>query len=253
MKFYLGTHMPSWLRRVEVRLFVSHRRLNQYRRLPRAITPRAITPWALDSGGFTELSLFGGWRTSPFAYASAVRRYRDEIGRLEWASPQDWMCEPFMLERTGLSIEDHQQLTTANFLELRTMAADLPFIPVLQGWQPDDYLRHVEMYESAGVDLAVEPLVGLGSVCRRQASGEAEDIVLRLQPLRLHGFGIKTQAIARYGGILTSSDSMAWSYAGRRRPSANCSRATCANCEHYALAWRDRLLNQPMSLFGLAA
>jgi hypothetical protein len=48
--------------------------------------PRAAAGWALDSGAaFSELSLFGEWRTTPRQYVAAVRRYDDEIGKLEWA------------------------------------------------------------------------------------------------------------------------------------------------------------------------
>ena len=44
-------------------LFVSHRRLAGRRTLP-----RAIAPWALDSGAFSELSLYGEWRTTAGQY-----------------------------------------------------------------------------------------------------------------------------------------------------------------------------------------
>src|SRR5690242_4741899 len=97
MRFYLGTHMPSWLTKTDVPLFVSHRRLlGELRpgRGARKTLPRARGPWALDSGGFTELQMFGEWRTTPAEYIAAVRRYRDEIGGLVWAAPMDWMCEP---------------------------------------------------------------------------------------------------------------------------------------------------------------
>src|SRR6266536_4781509 len=90
--FLLGTHQPGWLARLDVPLMVSHRTLHSRRRLP-----RARCRWALDSGGFTELSLFGRWQTSPTAYADAVARYPDQIGMLAWASPQDWMCEPAII------------------------------------------------------------------------------------------------------------------------------------------------------------
>ena len=88
--------------------------------------PRAATGWALDSGGFTELRLHGGWRTSAVEYVSAVRRYRDEIGNLEWAAPQNWMCEPFMSAKTGLTVREHQVRTVSNDLHLRHLAPDLP-------------------------------------------------------------------------------------------------------------------------------
>lgn len=76
------------------------------------------------------------------------------------------------------------------------------------------------------------------------ALNEAGQIVEALHALglQLHGFGMKGGAVARYGGLLASADSMAWSAAGRRRPDPACRKATCANCLHYALDWRERVL-----------
>src|SRR5436190_14414765 len=105
LMFLLGTHEPSWLHSNTFPLFVSDRRLRRYQRLP-----VAAGPWALDSGGFTELATFGSWERgpTPAQYAARVRRYRDEVGRLLWAAPQDWMCEPFITDKTGLSVVEHQ-------------------------------------------------------------------------------------------------------------------------------------------------
>lgn len=240
--FYLGTHMTGWLARPDApRLFVSHRRLAR-----RPGIPRAATRWALDSGGFSELTLFGEWRTAPDTYAAAVRRYVDEIGMLDWAAPQDWMCEPHMLARTGKTIAEHQALTLENYLTLRTIAADLPFIPVLQGWSIDDYVRHAAMYERAGVDLAAEHTVGLGSVCRRQDTHEIARIAARLHGdgIALHGFGVKTEGVERYAWALRSADSLAWSYAGKfiKPCPQRAELVSCNNCWHWALEWRDRVV-----------
>jgi hypothetical protein len=240
LRFYVGAHHPHWLATAPFPLFVSHRRLATRRTLP-----RAAMGWALDSGGFTELRLHGGWRTTGAEYVTAVRRYRDEIGSLEWAAPQDSMCEPFMLAKTGLTVREHQVRTVANYLELRSLAPDLPFVPVLQGWRRDDYHRCVELYQRAGVDLAAEPLVGVGSVCRRQATGEIEAIVHSLASLgiRLHGFGVKAGGLARYADCLVSADSLAWSFEARRTaPLPGCTHMNCANCVRYAAAWRERTL-----------
>lgn len=258
MKFYLGTHEPSWLARlVDVPLFVSHRRLARYKTLP-----VATTDWALDSGGFTELSMHGRWNTKPREYATAVRRYQLEVGRLQWASPQDWMCEPWITAKTGLSVADHQRRTVDNYLRLRAIAPDLPFVPVLQGWQLDDYHRCVDLYTAAGVDLTAERTVGVGSVCRRQGEGSISAILdsLARRGLNLHGFGVKTQGLRISAPYLVSADSMAWSFRARmdareggRHP--GCTHKTCANCIHYALRWRDGVVkgspSQQMSLFSL--
>lgn len=242
MRFFLGTHQPGWLASAGVPLFVSYRRLANRRTLP-----RAAAAWALDSGGFTELSLYGDWRTRPAAYLAAVRRFRDEIGRLAWAAPMDWMCEPFLTARTGLSVAEHQRRTVDNFRQLRESAPELPIVPVLQGWRLPDYLSCVERYARAGVDLTREPVVGLGSICRRQHSGEAAAIVTTLAALgiRLHGFGFKTQGLRSCAGDLVSADSLAWSYDARRKPALPGHRhGNCANCLPYALAWRTRTLRQ---------
>ncbi len=252
MKFFLGTHMPNWLELLEVPLFISRRRLAGRRTLP-----RARSSWALDSGGFTELNRYGRWATPAGAYAEDVARYRDEIGGLEWAAPQDWMCEPWIVAKTGLSVTEHLHRTVDNYLTLRMIASDLPFIPVLQGWRMEDYLRCADMYAAAGVDLTMQPLVGLGSVCRRQSTGEIGAIVATLAGygLALHGFGVKTAGLRSYSMYLTSADSMSWSRRGRQVHPCGHGRAKSeANCLVFAQQWRERVLTLPeytqMDLFG---
>lgn len=191
--FYLGTYLPHWLASSTFPLFVSHKRLARYKRLP-----VARYRWALDSGAFSELAACGRWTLTPEAYVVAVRTHRDEIGRLDWAAPQDWMWEPFILAKTGLSVEEHQRRTVDNYLQLKALAPDLPFVPVLQGWDLADYLRCAALHEAAGVDLAAEPLVGVGSVCRRQATAQIGYLIEQLSArFALHGFGCKTQGLIR--------------------------------------------------------
>jgi hypothetical protein len=263
MRFWLGTHQPGWLSRAPY-LFVSRRRLFE-----RVTLPEAAGPWALDSGGFTELALNGGWVTTEDEYVADVLRFQEEIGKLEWVAPMDWMCEPFVLSKTGGSVEVHQQMTVENFLRLRDRLGDL-VIPVLQGWTQDQYHICWGMYEDAGVDLADEPLVGVGSVCRRQDTEEANRIFRSLGELRLHGFGVKVAGLEMFRDVLASSDSMAWSYEARRRgrrfdrqaplfewpqvmlcgsvhPQQHRAK-NCANCEAWALQWRDSVVKDRLEV-----
>ena len=158
------------------------------------------------------------------------------------------MCEPFMIARTGLPVTEHLHRTVENYLTLRRLAPDLPVIPVVQGWRLADYLACLDLYASAGVDLAALPRVGLGSVCRRQSTAEIAVIVTELarRGLRLHGFGVKTGGLHLYGHLLTSADSMAWSYAARRAPALpGCTgHKNCANCLTYATRWRAGVLGR---------
>jgi hypothetical protein len=255
MKFFLGTHKACWLGRLDVPLFVSRRTL-----APMKTLPRARGPWALDSGGFTELSMHGRWTVSPKEYVAQVRRFAQEIGQLAWAAPQDLMCERKvwrggvevgidMIERTGLSVPTHQLWTVANYNELRYLAPELPIIPVLQGWTMGDYMDHVEMYDKSGHDLGKLPLVGLGTVCRRQNTIRAGIIVREIRGMvpgiKLHGFGVKTTGLEDFGGELESADSLAWSYDARRAdPLPGHTHKACNNCAEYAMAWRERLLEK---------
>lgn len=256
MIFLLGTHHADWLGHAGVPLFVNRATLAK-----RKSFPKAIAPWALDSRGFTELSKHGRWTIEPEQYAEEARLFSTEIGRMEWAAPQDWMCEKDILVMTGLTVAEHQRRTIANFLRLRELAPEIPWTPVLQGWTMGNYLDHVRDYRAAGVALESLPLVGLGSVCRRQ---DTTRIMLLLEMLvgegltRMHGFGFKTgglkalemiRATSGEPHLLTSADSLAWSLNARKNTKAgdritDCTHRSCANCLKFALEWRARLLER---------
>lgn len=238
MLFLLGTHKPQWLAQVTVPLFVSRRRLQDRRTLP-----RATCDWVMDSGGFTELDRGGAWSISEAEFVEQVRRYQEEIGRLLWAPVMDYMCEPWIVEKTGLSVREHQRRTLVSYLSLRDRAPEIPWAPVLQGWEADDYQRHRDDYEAAGVDLAGLSIVGVGSVCRRQHTDDAEAIVRLFPDLNLHGFGFKITGLARCADALASADSMSWSLQARYRPRfcADGKHQNCANCLTWALHWREKV------------
>jgi hypothetical protein len=227
-----------------VPVMVSHGRLRRARTLP-----RATAPWVCDSRGFTELSTHGRWTIGAREYADALLRYTDGIGQLAWASPQDWMCEPWILAKTGRTVADHQQLTTESVALLRELLAGrVHIIPVVQGYRLADYERHDDLYLMHGIDLRAEPVVGLGSVCRRQSTTEIRDIVTLMagRGLALHGFGVKTAGLRSYGPLLASADSFAWSYGGRRRGGL-CGHEGGpkweANCKYWAMNWRTHVLS----------
>ncbi len=239
MIFYMGTHLPNWLERCDFPLFVSRRTMPKKPMKP-------ISTWCLDSGGFSELALYGGWRTTPEEYVDEVARFVT-YGGLQWAAPQDWMCEPSMLAKTGLRVIDHQHLTTMNFLRLKALAPDLPFIPVIQGWTLEDYKQHITLYRSNGIDLTQENTVGVGSVCRRTSVGFLVTLfnILYSAGIKCHGFGLKGNSLPFIDKYIQSADSLAWSASARRSPPMpECigrGHKNCANCILYAMKWRQRI------------
>jgi hypothetical protein len=201
--------------------------------------PPATVPFALDSGGFNHLLREGRWTVSPREYAEHVQRIKVETGKLEWAAVQDWVCAPAVLTKTGRTVLEHQQLTIESYFELQHLAPRVHWVPALQGVSRDDYIRHVEMYQQAGVQLEELDLVAVGSVAPRQTSDLVVGLLeeLSAQGMILHGFGIKIAGIRKSLPFLASSDSMAWSWEARRQGGN-------ANGQPDAEAYRTRILNE---------
>lgn len=225
MIFLVGLHQPSDAAKVDFAC-ISVNRLRP--RIAPLNEPAA--GWMMDSGAFTELTTHGKYRHSAADYAREAAR---------WVSPkllvvvaQDYMCEPFVLAKTGLTLEDHQRLTIERYDQLveaweairieRGAGSDWPpIMPVLQGWTAADYVRHIDMY---GDRLTPGMWVGVGSVCKRQGSVEIIEGILyaiarRRPDLKLHGFGVKLTALRSpmVRLLLATADSMAWSYSARKQ------------------------------------
>lgn len=239
-ELYVRTRIPAWLGRTDVPLVLAVREFYQRRRYP-----RALGVWGLDSGTYFEkISLH---RSSPKSYAALVATVAEEVGGLQWAAIQDWPCEPQALAYSQEPVEQHQIRTVNSYLELCEKAPSLPWLPILQGRNLNDYLRCVDLYTAAGVDLHGS-LVGIGSVCRR-SNASATQLLRRLARggLRFHAFGVDTRAVGKCGDVLVSYDSMAWSVSARRERilTPQCvgkGHKTCSNCMEYAIAWREEVL-----------
>jgi hypothetical protein len=271
--FYLGCSQTTWLEadpdpgQDAAPLFIAVHRLRRYLRNKR--WPRPTCTWAMDSGGFNHVRMNGGWTLSAGDYAEQVWEHDQHLPGLSFAASQDWMCEPQILARTGLTVLEHQERTVANYIELcrqwerlveergaargdqacpvGRMAERCPFMPVLQGWSETEYLRCADMFEASGVHLPDCQIVGLGSVCRRQATSTVVRLVERIKDelsVNLHGFGVRRPGLRAYGELLSSADSHAWSYAARRRETL-CRHGEVRwerNCRRYAMQWRAAVL-----------
>jgi hypothetical protein len=216
VRFYVGLHQPSDAKHFE-RACISINRFHGHRTRRKPVGARLL----IDSGAFTELARNGGYRSSPADYAAQLRRLVDEgVAEIDAAVAQDFMCEPFVLAKTGLTVAEHQRLTIQRYDELLAERLPMPVMPVLQGWEPVDYARHALAY---GNRLLPGGWTGVGSVCRRNSDPVAVYAVLSairlVRPdLRLHGFGLKTTALRHRGvlSLLYSADSMAWSLHQRK-------------------------------------
>jgi len=239
MIFFTGMHHPSDAAKVPAAFVSVHRLANRKSSFP-------VRRWIMDSGAFRTIELHGGYPEPVSNYAALIRRF-SKNGKLLAAVSQDYMCEAFMLEKTGLSIADHQRLTTERFDELSTMdTGGVRIMPVLQGYAPLDYASHLRQY---GSRLKYRAWVGVGSVCKRNGNPAAVAAVLLaikdIRPdLRLHGFGVKITSLGwqQIRDLLFSADSMAWSFAARRE-------GRNANCSSEAARYARRVATMPTQLY----
>jgi hypothetical protein len=213
LEFYVGLHQPSDAKHFQ-RAFISISRLEDRK------GPFEVGDWILDCAGFTKIKTHGGYPEPTSTFASQIRRWKMN-GNLIAAVSRDYMCEPQMLAKTGMTVRQHQELTVKEYDALMAEDTGVYIIPVLQGYEPDEYVRHLGMY---GERLTFGMWVGVGSVCKRNVDVRAILAVLgaikQSRPdLRLHGFGVKKTALANstIRHLLFSADSMAWSYAARKQ------------------------------------
>lgn len=241
MLFYVGLHQPYAARLFEHSMVSVNRLRDRRGGFP-------ARQWIMDSGAFTEIMAHGAFRYGAEEYAAQIERF-SECGELIAAVSQDYMCEQAALERTGLTVADHQLLTVeryAGILEsLSARGGPAYLMPVLQGYTPEEYACHVTQYGSL---LSKNAYVGVGSVCKRNASpGEVADVLAAIKAvradLRLHGFGLKLTALAddRVRSMLHSSDSLAWSFSARRQ-------GRDANDPAEAARYVERVRRQPVQL-----
>lgn len=245
LRFFVGLHQPSDARHFDA-AFVSVNRLRDRK------GAFDVGDWIMDSGAFTEVSTHGGYRHDVAEYAAQIRRWAGN-GNLLAAVAQDWMCEPWIVARTGLTVLRHQELTVERYDALMALdTAGVYIMPVLQGYDPSDYVRHLAMY---GERIARGAWVGVGSICKRNGDPRAVAAVLHAikearPDLRLHGFGLKATALADplIRQLLTTADSMAWSFAARREKRN-------PNDYREAVRWADNIMSRPVQhlLWAIAA
>jgi hypothetical protein len=261
MEFYfLGVSTPSWAGEgsplpPDIPVCLTRRRLARAAELP-----RANRPVLLDSSGFGALDraapggTYTDWDIGPRQWARDVRAICESMGSVVAAATMDMMCEPFIVAKTGLTVAEHVRRTVHSSLELTWADPDLPWMHIIQGGTTDDYLRCIDMFDRAGIDLAAAPLVGVGSVCRRQRTADTVALFAALARrlegtgVRLHGFGVKTLGLARVAPALWSADSHAWSLHARKTV-GRCPHPSGvrweANCPIAAEQWYRAVLAAP--------
>jgi hypothetical protein len=200
---------------------------------------------AVDCGGFVATKVWGEYRFDLHEYVAWCER----VPGLRWAAMMDQCCEQEITGANDGVVRQRQVWTYAMAERFVEEYGDVPWawVPTLQGWTVEDYLRAaddleplirtlqsfyaerpgglychtdepdpelVERYERNMLDFRV----GIGTLCARKDISQVVDIVEalveRFPGVSFHLWGVKLQALRDWPGGLpgavVSVDSAAW-------------------------------------------
>jgi hypothetical protein len=216
--------------------------------------------WMMDSGAFSQVTKYGDFIMSPEEYVRIAVRFQD-CGDLACIVTQDYMCEPDvikMLQGMGkeASVRIHQRKTVERYIQIMNEAEKqglkVPVMPVLQGWEVEDYVDHYLLYRRMlpkddslqhpfhhpiALDSPKMPngqWVGIGSTCKRNKNPEVVSKILDaleecseskysripegiVKSMKVHLFGYKTTGLKsdRIKDRIYSADSFAYDFTNR--------------------------------------
>lgn len=174
----------------------------------------------IDSGGFYSSMRSGGYTKSNDEYLDYIQKWQPQFFAL-----RDYPCEPELLKKHNMTVQYNIKRTVENHLILLNKIESGLWdihgkpIPVIQGWEIEDYLHCIDLFTENGV---TSDYMAIGSVCRRNQTEKIKDVILAVRdnvPLwtKLHGFGVKLTALKDLviWKALYSVDSGAWDYVAR--------------------------------------
>lgn len=277
-QYYVGSDRVNLLKKIDRPSMVSAYAVRDRKS---DISINANQNWMMDSGAFTQVTNFGDFVICPEKYIRIAMRF-EHSGRLDCIATQDYMCEPDVINKLRekgreASVRIHQRKTIDRFIRLkkeaRKQGLGVPVMPVLQGWEVEDYVEHFKMYQDL-INLPTHyylpgpygeyfPVkrnwnqwLGIGSTCKRNKNPEIvsniidaleeywDEQCIKKDGFRIHLFGFKKTGLrlASIRDRIYSADSFAYDYANRMKGGDRRSetRATEATDFH------DEIVNQPV-------
>jgi len=174
----------------------------------------------IDSGGFSILV------SDKYDDHPSVNTYRSYLRGQdpEYYTLQDYPCEPDLLDEHDRTVDDHIQMTVDKHVECldRIPESIGTPVPVIQGWEIEDYLDCIDRFREQGI--LPHPYVSVGSVKRKYDPVASRDIVKAVRKelgsdTNIHALGVKTQVFSQTDAALyiDSADSNAYDRAASRR------------------------------------
>lgn len=184
--------------------------------------PVYVTDRAADCGGFVASRIWGEYRYTPEVYNNWCGTW-DPL----WAATMDWCCEDELTSGNAGIVRDRQTKTTEMAWHFWDKYKKMPWawVPTIQGWHIDDYLRHAEELLPLARRMRAYYTrqgnphfrLGIGTLCRRGSVQPIQKIINAVACLLgdypLHLWGTKLTLLKSDVAMprqIVSMDSAAW-------------------------------------------
>jgi len=183
--------------------------------------PKCAKVLFVDSGGFGTIYAHGRYKKTDLQYLAYVKKHKPRYFAL-----RDYCCEPEVLRKWNRTVRQHIHMTLDHHLRLLDLVEKISVesqpVPVLQGWELDDYLYCLDLFREHGLINGRFDLLGLGTICRKVNLKSCKSILLRLREeipskIKLHGFGVKLSFLKDLAvwNALYSVDTVAYDFISR--------------------------------------
>lgn len=163
----------------------------------------------LDSGGFSFFYKSGDYEFKLYQYVNLAYELEPD-----YVAVMDYPCEPEVSRKKYKTNIERIHQTLDNALKLVDLAPELPWVMVVQGYTPAEYLWCLDLIKEREL---VTKTMAIGSLCVRKKIGEAWKVIKLVKAelpgwVRLHGFGVDLRFLRNRNifHALYSTDTAAW-------------------------------------------
>ena len=180
--------------------------------------PNSVERVILDSGGYSFYMKYGKYPFDLEKYIELVYLIQDQSPLFKVAI-LDYPCEPKLDRHRPMTNKERIDKTISNAVECFQADRKIPWLPVIQGYEIDEYSSCIDQYKDVGIK---SDYWAIGSLCSRKGQkmkirNIVSSIVEYTGDVKLHSFGLTLSYLSdpQIFNSIYSTDSSSWNYRAR--------------------------------------
>jgi len=172
----------------------------------------------LDSGGFSFFTKYSEYPFSVKEYVEWIHEMQKiNNGKVKYVATMDYPCEPSINRKAFSSNKERIEKTVENAIKCFKNEIPAKWIPVLQGYNLDEYVFCLNLYKKHGI---LTDYIAVGSMCKRSNISEIVKIVHEIKKNykgKIHLFGLAIKALQNKAlfDMIYSCDTIGYTFASK--------------------------------------